>query len=426
MLLLATYTAIQVPMWLVLNFHIGPVLAVINIFVSFFFFLDMLVNIYEHRERAKNSKDNRGLKKYFKSQFITDFLSVIPFDLLVIYTSLPRELDFLAFVRVLRITQLSTLKGFARRWGGGEFSNPSVVRIFYFLYWIFLIMHWFACGWIKIHGRDVVDEAAKLFTDNPTTYIKALYWSVTTLTTIGYGDITPKTNNEIIYVIGVELFGAAMYGYIIGNIANLISNVDLAKAQFIEKMDKINTFMKYRQLPEDLQSKVNLYYSYLWESKKGYDESSVLSDLPSSLKMKVALYINKEMLEKIPLFKNASEEFLQDLVMHLRPVVYTPEDFIFRKGEIGKSLYFIIQGSVQVLDEKTNTVFATLTQGNFFGEIALLTSAPRTATVKAVDYCDLYALDKDTFEAVLQRYPDFSEEIHRMADERLGKRNADK
>ena len=72
------------------------------------------------------------------------------------------------------------------------------------------------------------------------------------------------------------------------------------------------------------------------------------------------------MLEKIPIFKGASEELLKELVMNLKPVIYTPEDFIFRKGEIGKNLFFITRGSVQVLDEKTNTIFATLGEGSFF------------------------------------------------------------
>ena len=111
-------------------------------------------------------------------------------------------------------------------------------------------------------------------------YIQAFYWTITTLTTIGYGDITPDGSSQTIFVIIIELLGAGMYGLIIGNIANLIANIDVAKTQYKEKLEKINTFLKYRDIPPQMQRKINEYYNYLWESRRGYDESDVLQDLP--------------------------------------------------------------------------------------------------------------------------------------------------
>ena len=63
-------------------------------------------------------------------------------------------------------------------------------------------------------------------------------------------------------------------------------------------------------------------------------------------------------------------------------------------------------------------MLTTLTDGQFFGELALLFSQPRTTSVRAVDYCDLYTLDKDTFDHVLTRYPEFAGHIKEVADER--------
>ena len=98
--------------------------------------------------------------------------------------------------------------------------------------------------------------------------------------------------------------------------------------------------------------------------------------------------------------------FLASLIMALKPVVFQPGDLVIRKGEIGRELYLISRGEVEVIDGSGNVV-ATLGEGNFFGEISLLTSAPRNATVRAKSYCDFFVLDKSEFTRVLRDRPQF-------------------
>jgi hypothetical protein len=413
-LILATYTAIEVPISVILHFDMLLWLTYFNLFVSVIFFIDMIISFNFHRKTKDGS-----FTKYLRGQFIIEILCIAPFDLLFVFFDLPPEFKILSFIRILRILRLAKLSGFVEKWGRGQFTNPAIMRIFYFLYWIFLILHWVSCGWILIHGKETqVVNGVPVFIDNTTTYIRAIYWGMTTLTTIGYGDIVPSTNTETIYVVAIQFLGAGMYGYIIGNIANLLSNVDQAKAHFREKIEKVNTFMRYKKLPYELQEKVVQYYSYLWENKRGYDEESIMSDLPSSLKMKVALYLNKDMLDKIPLLMGASDSLLNELILSLQPAIFIPGDYVFRKGDIGTKMYFIVKGSVSVMDEFSGNVFAVLTEGNFFGEVALLNSVPRNATVVADDYCDMYTLDKKTFDEILDRYPTFAIEIKEKARER--------
>ena len=95
-----------------------------------------------------------------------------------------------------------------------EFDSTSFMRLGFLVYWISIFAHWTACGWITIGGGnpDV---------DNLTRYIRAIYWSVTTLTTIGYGDITPQNNLQTIYTMFIMLVGAGAYGYLVANIESL-------------------------------------------------------------------------------------------------------------------------------------------------------------------------------------------------------------
>src|SRR6266446_690315 len=109
---------------------------------------------------------------------------------------------------------------------------------------------------------------------------------------------------------------------------------------------------------------------------------------------------NRETLEKVPLFAGADAVLLGALIMALKPVVFRAGEIVIRKGEIGRELYLISRGEVEVIDE-AGKVVATLGEGSFFGEIGLLMSEPRTATVRANGYCDLFVLDKSDFNRVL-------------------------
>ena len=146
----------------------------------------------------------------------------------------------------------------------------------------------------------------------------------------------------------------------------------------------------------------------------------MLEDLPVSLRIEIALHLNRQILRKVPLFENASEGFLRELVLHLEPAVFTPGDTILRRGEIGNRIYFIHRGTVQVLSGDERQVVATLGDGDFFGELALLTRQPRSASIRAVDYCNLYTLEKREFDLVLDKFPEFAEEVRRVAAHRRG------
>jgi CRP-like cAMP-binding protein len=103
--------------------------------------------------------------------------------------------------------------------------------------------------------------------------------------------------------------------------------------------------------------------------------------------------------------------------MALKPFVYQPGEVIIRKGEMGRALYIISRGEVEVLDD-AGEVVATLGEGAYFGEISLLLSEPRTATVRASQYCDLYQLDKSDFTRVLRDRPQFLKSITETATTR--------
>ncbi len=432
LLVITLFAALEVPLHLSLKYATPQWIRFIHFTYPIIFSLDILVTFFTTITvdgQEVTSKKVIAIK-YLRSWFIVDLITAIPFDLLIADGWLseasnaarslrlfsPRYIQILLQVQLLRLHHIFPFLETKRK---KELINPGIVRLLFTIFVVLIIAHWVACGGLALGIQ--IDPSNKDPVSDLTHYIRALYWCMTTITTIGYGDITPKTNPQMIYTMFVQLTGAGMYGYIIGNLASMLANSDLARTQFRAKMEKIQTFMQYRDVPGELQDSIRTYYDYLWNNRRGFDESAVLDELPSSLKLQVALHLNKEIIEKVPMFNGAPDDLIRQIVLNLKPVLYTPGDFIFRKGEMGDQMYFISRGKVEIVSEDGNTVFATLSDGSFFGEIAILFSSERTASVRAADYCDLYTLDKFTFDNVLTKFPEVARQVHVMAEERRQK-----
>jgi glucose-6-phosphate 1-dehydrogenase len=127
--------------------------------------------------------------------------------------------------------------------------------------------------------------------------------------------------------------------------------------------------------------------------------------------------VTEELLKKVPLFKDGDTLFLGAVIMALRSAQAASGELLIRKGDIGRELYLVARGEVEVLDDVGN-VLKLLRDGDIFGEIGLLLSTPRTANVRAKTSCDLFVLDKSDFSRILRDNPHFADEVLKVARER--------
>ena len=405
-----TCVAVTTPLWLVLGYAPAVGTTALDGAITLILCLDVIVQWYrpESARRLTTSRASWSVSRRVAWCSI-DVLAAIPFRLLAGTTIL----SLVPLVKLARVAQRM------QQWRHHAVQRANVLRLVFFVYWLLLTAHWLACGWLALNGNTTL--ADQVVVHGFRRYLRALYWSVTTLSTIGYGDLTPITDAQIVFTMVVMFLGVAIYGYVIGNVASLLANIDLAKRHYLENMERLSAFMRYRDIPPLLQRRLRDYYAHLWENRLGgYDEAGIMADLPESLRTEVALFLRRDLIEQAPLFRGASHELVREMALQLRPVVFTPGDYIMRTGQYGREMYFISRGTVEVMAADGHTVMATLTDGAFFGEVALLFSQPRNASIRAVDYCDLYTLDKDTFDHVLVRYPEFAAQIKEQAEKRPG------
>lgn len=419
-LLLTIIAAMEIPYFMVFHKNQPEFLKYLEYTYFIVFTFDIFLNFHTgYFEGGKLILNPHQIRlNYLKTWFILDFVAAFPFEIFYYFNlgdilgiPLLNDRAFLRSLYIIRVVRLFRLIHYLKEWQRSQILNPAILRLISLFVWVGIIVHWVALAWIYI-GRFDPNQS---HLDN---YILALYWAVTTMTTIGYGDIVPNTRNQYIFAILVEFGGVGLFGYIIGSITSLLANLDLSKTQFREKLEKLTVFMKSRHIPIELQQKIRLYYEYLWETKRGSPEQEILNVLPRSLKVEVAIALHSELLKKVPLFQNAELSLIRQLVLHLEPNIYLPGDIIFHQGEIGHGMYFIAKGKVEIYNELNQETYAILSDGNFFGELSLLYQTPRSATVKALDYSELYRLDKNVFDEIIKGFPYFAKEIQKKAKER--------
>jgi voltage-gated potassium channel len=358
------------------------------------------------------------IKKYYlRSWFLIDAVSAFPFEivLLAVFGGIPtKPVAYSAFLFLQLLTLLKLLKV------GRIFKElqesidilPALRRLMHFSYWVMAGLHIIVMGWISIGATE---QARPPFDQ----YLRGLYWVISTIATIGYGDYYPnhESNVQIVYAIVVEFFGVGMFSYVIANVSSLVTNLDIARSAHLERLEEVNAYMRAQRVPSALQERVRDYYSYLWEKQKGVDASGALKGMPQSLAQEILLFLNRDILARVEIFKDADELFLRESVRLMKPVIFLPEEYVIRQGEFADCMYFLATGSVRVVVDGNEV--ATLGPGSPFGETALINNQFRNASVLSVSYGTGYRLEKDDFNVLRSKYPEFDRQVERIAQSRM-------
>ena len=393
----AIFLAFYIPISLRFNLESFSLLTNIYWIIEVVFLADAIVQFVRLR---KSGNSRSTYRSRIIRWFLVDVIAAFPF----------RLIPGTAMLEYLRLTKMATVAQFIRQFREREVRFSISLTLILFFFWVVLLIHWLSCGWMGVYG---VDASQDMFTN----YVSALYWTVSTLTSVGYGDIVPVTNGQRLYAVMVQLTGFGVLGYLVGKVVSIISRTDQVRARYEENIELFTTAIRRRTLPQDLQKRILAYYTYLRDQKVGYDESAFLRGLPESLRTEVELSLKKEFIEGIPLFREASEKFIVEIALKLELIVVTPGATLLKAGDTANEMYFIISGDLEVLN-KEGAVIAALKEGDFFGEIALFKKRPRSATVRAVTYCNLYKLERHMFEEVIANHPEVAAQIREVASAR--------
>lgn len=396
--------------------------------ISLVFLVDIGLNfITSYREAGSEVFEPKAIRThYLRGQFAVDLLANFPLGMLLLLAGDPQIGGFSAVlvVRLLALLRLVRFFVILRRWESLSWTHPGYLRVIKYLGMVLILTHCIACLWFAVAYKDGFPGdswvvAAGIEASEPVTqYVRSLYWTITTMTTVGYGDISPGRTAEYLLASLIMLMGASLYAFIIGGLASLLSNLQAAKNNQWEHMESVEQYLRARRIPARLGSRVHNYYEYLWARHKGLNEQTLLQDLPQSLRLDIMLHLARDVLEQVPLFRHCSPVLRNTLLVALKPATYAPGTYLAREGEVGKTIIFITRGEVDIVAGEDEKTYGTMGPGDYFGHLSLALREQRSGSVRARDYCEVLILEKAAYDAISEEYPEFLQVMKSVSAER--------
>jgi len=414
-----------------------------NLCLDCWFFADILMNF--HTGIIEDSGDEEVIldlptirRRYLRSWFAVDIISSLPIDYFLQMTSVERPsasasravklFRFAKILSLLRLLRISRLIRYVHQWEqivGLQYDLAvAAVRIFNLVCLMLLIGHLNGCLQFMVPMLNDFPRDSWIVIDNlqnatwAEQYSWCLFKAMSHMLCIGYGQKPPQNLTDLWMTMLSMVSGAVCFAMFIGNATALIQSMDSSERQYKEKYMQVKEYLRFRHLPKATRKRVYDYYENRFQGKM-FDEQGILDELSESLREEIVNFNCRHLVDSVPFFKDASPDFVTAVVQKLKYEVFQPEDVIVKEGTMGKKMYFIQHGLVDVHSSSRPERLKQLSDGSFFGEICLIATDRRVASVIATTYCSTYSLHAEDMKEIFDEYPLMRDALQRVAALRL-------
>lgn len=420
----------------------------VDYFLDIVFVLDIIFTFFT--PYLKNQRWVKSHKKialrYFKAWFWLDVLSIFPLDLIlkrdtkaaefvVRITKMPkiyRMFRLLKFIRVIKLRQkkntyiAKSLKKFIK-------SDNLISGILPLYGFGILISYLFSCLWHFVPKENPDAESWLIrydFLDEPThdRFWASVYYIYSTMTTTGYGDITPQTKQEFALTVMFVAFGVTFHSLIYTTILKKIE-------EFREKNLKYNLKLKYMH---EMKNQLKLLSGK--DGKKIYKEMLVfleeaqlqhldqekkpdLSNLSKECRIKLTLEVCERVyrFDKLQFFKVLPRTIWLAFHKRMEKRIYNVGDLIYQQGDKPTHFYVLKSGQVWFMQNQDGIgTYPFVEVDSYFGEIELLEGSSKMLwTVTAKTPVVIYAIAKNEFYGICNDFDEFRDAIHKQMIRRL-------
>lgn len=351
-------------------------------------------------------KDRVMTKKHYREteRFKLDMMSLVPFDLLYY------QFGFKSIFRFNRILKADTFFEFSDRLES-IMAKAYIWRVIRTIGYLLFMLHINACLYYVASDYQGIGLTKWVYSGKGSAYLSCFFYAEKSLLMIAELPIPDSMFGQIFQMTNY-LFGAFFMSAILGQMRDVVCAATAGQTYSRSSMDNTVDYMVTNHIPSLVQNRVRTWYTYTSDEQGMLDESELLDKMPPVMRTAIAVDINLATFQKIDLFKGCDQQMLVDMLLRLKSIIYLPGDFVVKQGDIGKEMFIIKSGAVQVVGGPDNSiVLVTLRAGCVFGEISLLQSSKdggnrRTANVKAYGFANLFVLEKKDLFDILVHYPE--------------------
>lgn len=402
----------------------------VNIFSLLIFFFDIFINFNTSYFKKGLEERKRGkiIKNYLKTQFFFDFVTLFPLllNLHIDYSGEAKlAIRFFNFLFYFKIFQLRTILHRINEKFMLQEKIQNILSLLKVLFVSLLVAHVFACFWFFIGSLNTheswIIKAGIIDAPASTKYLYSIYWSFVTMMTVGYGDIGPQNNQEMILCLICVVLGCAVYAYNINSIGMILQEMNKENANLNHNINIINNFMQRKNINQNLQMRIREYLTFIWKEEKMQnleEEQKIIGFLSAGLKEELLMEAYGGTLMKFPLFyANFTQKSLRKVINIFQNHKLFPQEKIFQEAETDDcSIYFIKKGKVQLFTE-SGIIIRELGAGECFGEIAFFSGQERKLSARSKGFTTLFSINREQFLKILIDNPDDFEKFCMIKDQ---------
>ena len=446
----------------------------LDILMDLYFVADIFVNfrtaIVDEDFELETNKHELAMR-YLKGWFFIDLIAVVPLDHVERIVSgkfacafdlscseddgggsgqYLRVVKMLRLVRLMKLLRLVKVGRLLERYEDALYAYKHIINLLGLLVVLVFLGHIIACLFYFVSSPDFVSSEEKAlaeelglqgaggagalswmeveFGESPSAvplgmrYVGALYWSFTTLTTVGYGDISANTQAERVFAILGMILGGLIFSIIIGSVSQIVQNSSAMKRASEEKVQQVNAFVTENAFPKGLRKEIVQYFRK--QDIRGYSETEILAEIPFNLREAALRHLYKDTLATVAMFFGTSDVFKMEVASQMLHIHYSPGQLVYSMGEPTKGMYIIARGAVEVLihkhkDSLETELLGVLAKGATFGEDAMLGCQVRMETVRIRAQAKLLYIDHEVLGDLCRSYPAFKTHLVNLHHERM-------
>ncbi|GMH14109.1 hypothetical protein Nepgr_015950 [Nepenthes gracilis] len=411
-------------------------LSIARSIVDLFFAVDIILTFFvayiDPTTQLLVSGSGQIAMRYLSTGFIMDVASTLPFE----------ELLALAFTAKHKISLCFSLLGLLRFWRLRRVKHlftrlEKDIRFSYF--WVrsarllsvtLFLVHCAGCSYYLLADRYPHKGKTWMGVINPNfretslwiRYISSVYWSITTFSTVGYGDLHAVNVVEMIFIVFFMLFNLTLTAYLIGNMTDLVVEGTRRTMEFRDSIEAALNFANRNRLPPQLKEQIIAHMCLRFKAEC-LNQHRLIEQLPKSIYKSISQHLFLPIVEKVYLFSGVSRELLLLLVTRMKVEYFPPREHVILINEAPLDVYIIISGEVELIDygsyngghKEEETVVATLQTGDVFGEVAALCSTRHGITYRTKTLAQLLRLrTHDLIEVMQIKREDKATMIHNI------------